>query len=271
MSAKQVSVKKTASKKSTTAATPVAAPKATKKVKAQPQEDPVQDDAQKVRTRREVSKESVDTDFAGLVERIEGEITRLRESSDKVKVRGIKFLRAVSKSLKTLHNDSKRVMKLKKKKNACRNGEAYGFLKPTRISAELATFTGWDVNTLHSRVNVTNFICKYIKDNKLFNVENERHILPDDRLKKLLGYDPSNPPKDKKGNDTYLNYFLLQRYLKHHYIKVESSAAPASKASAPVATPAAAKKATPAPKAPSKKGGKKTAVQVEDDADVDDN
>lgn len=259
MSTKQTATKK-ASKKSTTAATPVvAAPtkKATKKVVEEPVEE---EDTQTPRVRREVSKESVDTDFSSLLERIEGEVTRLRESSDKVKVRGIKFLRSVSKSLKTLHNDAKRVMKLKKK-NARRAGAASGFLKPIRISSELATFTGWDVNSQYSRVDVTKFICKYIKEHNLFDENDKRLILVDDKLKRLLNYDPANPPKDKDGKPAPLNYFRLQRYLKNHFVRVEG--VEALVASAPV-------KKVAAPKAPAKKGGKKASTPVDDDVDVED-
>lgn len=263
MSTKQATSKKAASKKTTT---PVAAPvaaapakKASKKV-----EEPVEEETQTPRVRREVTKESVDTDFGALLERIEGEVTRLRESSDKVKVRGIKFLRSVSKSLKTLHNDAKRVMKLKKK-NARRAGAASGFLKPIRISAELAAFTGWDVNSQYSRVDVTKFICKYVADHNLFDQNDKRLILVDDKLKNLLKYDPANPPKDKDGNPALLNYFRLQKYLKNHFVRIDGTATPAPAASAPAPV---VKKAAAAPKAASKKG--KKAAPADDDADVED-
>jgi chromatin remodeling complex protein RSC6 len=263
MSSKQTSAKKTSATKTST--TPVAPKKASKKV-----EEPVVEqsaEVQKTRVRREVTKETVDADFNSLLERVESEITRLRESSDKVKVRGIKFLRTVSKTLKTLHADSKRVMKLKKK-NARRPGVASGFLKPIRISAELASFTGWDVNSQYSRVEVTKFICKYIKDNNLFDQNDKRLILVDDKLKRLLNnYDPANPPKDKDGKPAPLNYFRLQRYLKNHFVKAEGASVPAQ--TAPVVAP---KKATaPASKPAPKRASKKAPAPADDDEDVEDN
>jgi hypothetical protein len=106
------SSKSASAKKSSAAPKKAASTKA--KVEAKHSEDAVsQSIDKKERKRREVSKESVDSDFDALQARIEAEIARLRESTEKV--RGIKFLRSINKALKTLHSDTKRVMKLKKK------------------------------------------------------------------------------------------------------------------------------------------------------------
>lgn len=226
---KKTATKVKAVKKSTTAKAKVEA-----KQDAAPTE-------KKERKRRDVTKETVDADFDALQTRIEDEITRLRESSEKV--RGIKFLRSINKSLKTLHSDTKRVMKLKKKNNRKKNVVS-GFLKPIKISDDLAEFTGWDVEGTYSRVNVTKFICDYIKEHSLFDENDKRLILCDDSLKSLLDYDSENPPNDADGNPAPLNYFRLQKYLKPHFIKIETP-----KEDAPKAKPAA-KKATKKAKKP---------------------
>jgi chromatin remodeling complex protein RSC6 len=262
----------TAKKASTTAAKKAAAPKKetkTKKTESKVAEpDPAVPAEKKERKRREVNKETVDLNFSDIQARVEAEIAKLRESTEKV--RGIKFLRSINKAIKILHSDTKRVMKLKKKNNR-KKTVVSGFLKPIKISPELATFTGWDINQTYSRVNVTKFICDYIKTNHLYNDEDKRLILCDDKLKTLLKYDPANPPNDKDGNPAPLNYFRLQRWLKPHFIKIDttvpSTENPESKQEEKKpAKKATAKKAAPVKKAapPAKK------VEVEDEDDVED-
>jgi len=253
---KTASTKKTASKKAP------ASKKATKKAETKDNSEDTTE--KKERTRREVSKESVDVNFTDLQSRIEAEIARLRENPDKV--RGVKFLRSINKALKTLHGDTKRVMKLKKKNNR-KKTLVSGFLMPIKITPELAAFTGWDVNGTYSRVNVTKHICEYIKTNQLFNTDDKRLILCDDKLKNLLKYDPANPPLDKEGNPAPLNYFRLQKYLKPHFVRIEPPATqaqsepaakvesdPKKQATAPA--PAAAVPAKKAAPAASKTKGK---------------
>jgi len=261
------STKSASSKKPSSVKKPSSASKKAASTKAEPkQTEEVSNQIadKKERKRRDVSKESVDTDFEALQARIETEIARLRESTEKV--RGIKFLRSINKALKTLHSDTKRVMKLKKKNNR-KKTVVSGFLKPIKISAELAAFTGWDVNGTYSRVNVTKHICDYIKNNKLFNEEDKRLIIVDTKLKALLKYDPSNPPLDEKGNQAPLNYFRLQKYLKPHFIKFD---APASKDDAK-SEGAAKTKTARAKSAPVKtsKGSKKVVVEDDDEDDVE--
>ena len=262
MSTKASTKKTTASKKTATVSK--------KPKKVEPVQQPTESSERKERKRRDVTKETIDNDFGALQQRIEMEITRLKDPSQKA--RGVKFLRSINKALKTLHSDTKRVMKLKKKNNR-KKTVVSGFLKPIKISQELATFTGWDVNGTYSRVNVTKFICKYIKDNSLFNPEDMRLILCDEKLKNLLNYDPQNPGTDAEGNPTPLNYFRLQRYLKPHFIKIEGdapSAAPVADTKAEKAAPKSAPKSAAKTPAASSKAARKTkkaaAQEDEDDA-----
>lgn len=87
--------------------------------------------------------------------------------------------------------------------------------KPVPISDELADFLGLTKGELYSRQVVTQNINKYVKDNDLQNPENRRYILLDSeagqKLKTLLR-DPDQP----------LTFFNIQRYLKDHYIKVDT-------------------------------------------------
>lgn len=88
------------------------------------------------------------------------------------------------------------------------------FFRPVLISKELADFTGWDKNKETSRVEVTKFLYKYIEKNCLKNSLNGRHqfILPDDKLRCLLKYDPEKSER--------LTYYSLQFFLRNHFQEV---------------------------------------------------
>ena len=87
-----------------------------------------------------------------------------------------------------------------------------GFAKPTRLSNELCNFLDLPIGTEMARTEVTKYLTKYIKDNKLQEESNKRHINPDPKLRKLLG---------AKKNDT-ITYFNLQKWMKHHFAPVTS-------------------------------------------------
>jgi len=101
------------------------------------------------------------------------------------------------------------VVLCKKKKKITRGGNTSGFLKPVSVSSEMQKFTGWNTDELHSRVDVTKYICDYIKNNDLQNPEDRRQIVPDSKLKKLLNI--KGVMKDP------LHYYNLQTHIKHHF------------------------------------------------------
>jgi chromatin remodeling complex protein RSC6 len=86
-----------------------------------------------------------------------------------------------------------------------------GFVKPTRISDELANFLGKEVGTEMARTAVSKEINAYIRANNLQRPDNGRFIVPDAKLTTLL----------KISKDDELSYFNLQRYMKHHFIKAD--------------------------------------------------
>lgn len=162
----------------------------------------------KTRNRRIITKETVNKDFETLQDNILEEIENIRDSKEKVK--GVKFLRSVNKLLKILHKDYKKVLKIKKKRKTTNTNT--GFNKPVGITQLLADFTGWDVNKKYSRIETTRFLCKYIKDNKLQNPKDKRKIIPDEKLSKLLGYDPETAKQP-------MTYFRMQTYIQPVFIK----------------------------------------------------
>ena len=203
------------------------------------------------KTRVVPTRETVEKEFDDLISSVEEEISKLREST--LKSKGVKFLRTINKRVKTLKTHALRVSK--QKPTVRRNNTNSGFLKPVAISEELANFTGWDQTQLRSRVDVTKYICNYIKEKDLQDPTDRRNIRVDQdpELKKLLSFDG----KDKKP----LTYYTLQTYLKTHFTpsNAATAAAAANQAAAAsvVAPVVSTPVATPVPVAAPKKGAKK--------------
>ena len=111
-----------------------------------------------------------------------------------------------------------------KKKRKSGNRAPSGFVKPTRISDELASFLGKETGTEMARTSVTREINTYIRAHNLQDKDNGRQINPDTKLAALL----------KLNKEDTLTYFNLQRYMSPHFaksVKAEAAAA-ASAASA---------------------------------------
>lgn len=150
--------------------------------------------------------------FDEIIKSVEVEMEGLREGDAKNK--GVKFLRTLNKRIKILKNQSSRIIKDKRVSAKKGTNNNSGFLKPVKISLEMAKFTGWDKDELKSRVDVTKYLCDYIRNNNLQNPKDKRQIVADAKLQKLLKYDP------KKETEP-LTYFKLQSSLKGHFIKSE--------------------------------------------------
>jgi len=97
----------------------------------------------------------------------------------------------------------------KKGKRKTGNRQPSGFVKPTRISDELAKFLDKPAGTEMARTDVTRNINVYIRAHNLQDKENGRKINPDAKLQSLL--------KLKKSDE--LTYFNLQRYMSPHFAK----------------------------------------------------
>jgi upstream activation factor subunit UAF30 len=103
-----------------------------------------------------------------------------------------------------------------KRKRKAGNRAPSGFVKPTRISDELAVFLGKEKGAEMARTHVTKEINAYIRSNNLQDKDNGRKINPDAKLVALL--------KLKKEDE--LTYFNLQKFMSPHFaktVKAESS------------------------------------------------
>jgi len=129
---------------------------------------------------------------------------------------------------RTIEKRFNRDLKLALKQNSRRKRKAgnrapSGFVKPTRISDELASFLGKENGTEMARTAVTRDINAYIRSNNLQDKDNGRQINPDEKLASLL----------KLGETDVLTYFNLQRFMSPHFAKsVKAAAAAAASASA---------------------------------------
>jgi len=102
-----------------------------------------------------------------------------------------------------------------KRKRKTGNRAPSGFVKPTLISNELASFLGKPEGTEMARTEVTREINSYIREHKLQDKENGRKIIADKKLTGLL----------KLKKDDELTYFNLQKYMSPHFAKASDKAA----------------------------------------------
>ncbi len=110
----------------------------------------------------------------------------------------------INKEMKTAQKASS------KRKKSSGNRAPSGFVKPTLITDELALFLGKDKGSLLARTAVSKEINAYIRANNLQDPANGRKINADAKLAKLL----------KLAKTDELTYFNLQKFMKHHFIKM---------------------------------------------------
>jgi len=134
----------------------------------------------------------------------------------------MEITKTLKKEVRSLQSRTKRELKAasktKRKSKKLRNSSGEtgtkksgisGFMRPTTISDEMSDFLGQTRGEQVSRIDVTNFINSYIKENNLQNPSDRRHILPDTKLQNLFSI----------SSDTDFTYFNLQTYLKPHFPK----------------------------------------------------
>ena len=142
------------------------------------------------------------SEFISKFQRMLTEFSALKNELRVLEKKTVKELRVVQK----LNNK-------RKKKSGTRAPS--GFVKPTKISDELATFLGKPFGSEMARTEVTREINSYIRQNNLQDKTNGRKINPDPLLAKLL----------KVTKTDELTYFNLQRFMSPHFAKGISATA----------------------------------------------
>ena len=211
---------KTTKTTTTTTTTPSTEPKATKK--ATKKAAPKKEEAPVVVP--EVTNEVVETpvvsspadDAASLSAQMSELMTVFQRLSTEA--------RAAATKLRALDKQYQRTLRVaqkssnKKRKNSGAPRAPSGFVKPTLISKELATFLNKPHGSEMARTEVTKEINSYIRANQLQDKKNGRIIKPDTKLANLL----------KIGKNDELTYFNLQKYMSPHFAKMGAKTASTS-------------------------------------------
>lgn len=135
------------------------------------------------------------------------QITSLTTSLGKLRRDFISLDQAYAREFKLLAKQSSSKKGMKKKAG---NRAPSGFVRPTKISDEMAQFLDKPSGSEVARTDVTRAINKYIIDNDLQDKTNRRRILADGPLRALL----------QLGENDELTYFNLQKHMKGHFQKI---------------------------------------------------
>lgn len=186
-------------------------PSEKKLVEKKPKQEKEEGESKK-RTKKVVSIEDVIEGFTNIREMIEKEVEKAKNKQPNG---GIMFLKSLNKNIKDLGSSTQKLYNQKGNrkvvKSLIKKNVKSGLLKPVKMSEHMYKFTGWNSEEPKSRVDVTRFICSYIKENNLQNPENRRQINPDAKLTSLLNYD--------KNDSVPLTYFYIQKLIQPHFFK----------------------------------------------------
>ncbi len=185
-------VKKSSTATTTAAAAPVAPAKAAPKVEA-----PAKSAAAPAVVEPEAPVVEVASPLTDLATKINSFAALVKETQAALKV------------LQKEYDRMKKLVEKTERKRANARTSPSGFAKPTKISDEMCDFLGVPRGTEMSRTDVTRKINAYVKQYNLNKPDNKRIILPDAKLKKILGV---------TGNEE-VSFFVLQRYIKNHFLK----------------------------------------------------
>lgn len=119
--------------------------------------------------------------------------------------RGKEIKKMFEKEMKELKKNSK------KKRTRKPDAKPGGFRKPVNISDQMCEFLGIKKGQKLARTEVSKKLNEYIRDKDLQNEKDRRIIEPDEKLLGLFSEDYTE--------ECRLDFFTMQKYIKHHYIK----------------------------------------------------
>ena len=117
----------------------------------------------------------------------------------------------VNKEIKTFEKLINNFVKnyVKKETKPKKPRKKSGFALPVTLSDDLCEFMDCEKGTKRARTQITKYLNLYIDENNLKNPENKRIIVPDTKLRKLLG-------DEIEGIE--LTYFTIQKYMNKHFV-----------------------------------------------------
>jgi hypothetical protein len=121
----------------------------------------------------------------------------------------LKETQTLLKALSKEYDRMKKTVEKTERKRANARTNPNGFAKPAKITDEMHEFLSVPKGTEISRTDVTRRVNAYIKEHNLYNPTNKRIILPDAKLRKILGASP----------DQEVTFFNLQRFLSASFVK----------------------------------------------------
>ena len=144
---------------------------------------------------------------------LEEDFQKLFSNLHEVKMDLTVIQNSVKKTERVWEKKMKQILKELEKRRQSGKRKPSGFAVPTQISDSLCDFMEKPHGSEVARTEVTQYIIKYIKSNKLQYPQNRKIIKPNRKLETLL--------KTKKGDE--LTYFNLQKYMNKHFIKQKQS------------------------------------------------
>ena len=165
----------------------------------------------KVDETKSLSSDEILSEFDGKIQQISSMLSSLKNYSKTLR----KEILSNKKAFEKLEKKS-----AKKKRSAPVEGEEVkprnsGFMRPVKISDELASFLGKTAGTVMGRQDANDEIRQYVALHNLKETEKGkgRNINPDAKLSSLL----------KLPAGEQLTYFNLQKYMKPHFIRIEDA------------------------------------------------
>ena len=205
---------KSTQEQSASAKKPMASKKKVEPKKVEPKKvEPKKVESKKVEPKKVEPEKDVDTEMAKSVPQLTQDFGEFL-----VKLQAVtQMMSSLKTEFRALEKKASRELKAAEKASAKRkrkqgNRAPSGFVKPTKISKELATFLSKPEGSEMARTEVTREINAYIRTHKLQDKENGRKINADKKLSSLL----------KLNSNDELTYFNLQRYMSPHFAKASA-------------------------------------------------
>jgi len=132
---------------------------------------------------------------------VNAQLNEMREQFATLDKKAKKLSHAIDLVVK---KELKNVTKNKKERKPC------GFAVSTKVTPEMSAFMGKPIGELISRIEITKYLNKYIKEQNLEHPDNKQIIVPDAKLWTILGED---------ARDDRITHFTIQKYLNKHFVK----------------------------------------------------